>query len=138
MFPPGFYPNGVLALFVLSTFGYLVIYIKYPRFRAVRWWIIFGLFYAGNFLDFYTTWLVADRFGFEYEANQAARTLMYEGWRYFTLGKLVLWPAVVALTLVIIRSIARPAVALLLGLTTLLFVAGINNIVVYIRLLSRS
>lgn len=138
MFPPGFYPNGVWALLVLFTFGYLVIYIKYPRFRAVRWWIIFGLFYAGNFLDFYTTWLVVDRFGIEYEQNRAARALMYAGWRSFAIGKLVFWPAMATLALLAIRFLARPAIALFLGMTTMLFVASINNVVVYIRLLARS
>lgn len=137
MFPAGFFLNGVWVMLVLFTAGYLVLYLRCRRFRAVPWTIFFGLFLIANFLDFYTTWLVIDRFGIEYEQNQAARALMYPGWRYFALGKLVLWPAVAALALLVMRFHARPAIALFLGLTTMLFVIGINNIVVYIRLLAR-
>ena len=138
MFPVGFYPIGAWVMLVFFTVGCLVLYLKYRRFRGIPWTLWFGLFLIANFLDFYTTWLIVDRFGFEYEINQATRALMYAGWGYFALGKLVFWPAMAALSLLVIRSRAKPAIVLVLGMTTLLFIVGINNIVVYIRLLSRS
>jgi len=138
LFPAGFYPSGVWALFILFTFSYLVIYIKYPRFRVVRWRTIFGLYYAANFLDSYSTWLIADRFGFEYEQNQGVLSLMYAGWHYFALVKLVFLPAIAAVSLIVIYRYVKPAIALFLGTTATLFIAGINNIVLYIRLLLNS
>lgn len=139
MFPNWFYPYGYYALWGLFILGYLVLYLKCQRFRSIRcWWVVFGLFLIANALDFYTTWLVVDRFGAEYEQNQAARALMYADWRYLAIRKLVFWPAMAAIGLLVMRFLARLAIVLFLAMTTALFVASINNIVVYIRLLAGS